>query len=120
MKKLMILFAVSLFSLGLSAQNAKVEGNKEALKKNVEKGVIEFIMPENTQAAEIEKSAQYYVDYFTVQYNPTTRVAKITMVDNTPESRRVINRLLLSNGVRTIEFDGQKYSISDFYSNFLE
>lgn len=120
MKKLITILASLVLSFGLFAQNAKVEGNEEAFKENVAAGNIEIIFPENTEASDIEKSSEYYVDYFTVNYNAETRLAKIEMVENTSDARRVINRLLLSNGVRTIDFNGEDYSISDFYSKFLE
>lgn len=120
MKKLITLLVSLVLSLGLFSQNAEVKGDEAALKKNVASGNIEIIFPEETDAADIEKSSEYYVDYFTVNYDAESRVAKIKMVDNTSESRRVINRLLLSNGVRNIDFNGENYSINDFYSKFLQ
>lgn len=120
MKKLLTLLAGLTLTLGLFAQNAKVTGDAATLKENVSNGVIEIVFPESTEAKDIEKSSEYYVDYFAVEYSSDTRLARITMVDNTAESRRVINRLLLSNGVRTIDFNGKSYSINDFYSSFLE
>jgi hypothetical protein len=76
-------------------------------------------MPGSTDAEKVKNSAEYYEDYFSVDYNADTRVAKISMKDNTPDARRVINRLLLSNGVRIIEFSGEEYSINKFYEKFL-
>jgi hypothetical protein len=120
MKKLITILATLVLSFSLFSQNAKVEGDEASLKKDVASGNIEIIFPESAKAEDIEKSAQYYVDYFTVDYNAESRLAKINMVDNTPQSRRVINRLLLSNNVRSIDFNGENYSINDFYAKFLE
>lgn len=120
MKKLITILATVVLSFSLFSQNAKVAGDEASLKKNVAAGNIEIVFPESANAEDIEKSSEYYVDYFTVDYNSETRLAKITMVDNSSQSRRVINRLLLSNNVRGIDFNGQSYSINDFYSKFLE
>jgi hypothetical protein len=119
MKNLLLTLFV-LFSFGFSfAQNAVVKGNESTLSAQVEKGVIEIIMPASASAEKVNSSAEYYVDYFSVNYNADSRVAKISMKENTPDARRVINRLLLSNGVRIIEFSGQEYSINKFYEEFL-
>lgn len=120
MKKLITILASVILSFGLFSQNAEVKGDEATFKKNVASGNIEIIFPESTEASDIEKSSEYYVDYFTVDYNAESRLAKIKMVDNTPQSRRVINRLLLSNNVRTIDFNGESYSINDFYSKYME
>jgi hypothetical protein len=109
-----------ILSFSLFSQNAEIKGDEVDLKKNIDSGNIEIIFPESTKASDIEKISEYYVDYFTVDYNPKTNLAKIKMVDNTSRSRRAINRLLLSNNVRIIDFNGVSYSINDFYSKFLE
>jgi hypothetical protein len=120
MKKLITILASVILSFSLFSQNAEVTGDEASLKKGVAAGNIEIVFPESANAEDIKKSSQYYVDYFTVDYNAETRLAKIKMVDNTSQSRRVINRLLLSNNVRAIDFNGENYSINDFYSKYLE
>jgi hypothetical protein len=118
--KNILLTLIVLFSFGFSfAQNAIVKGDEASLSTQVEKGVIEIVMPVSTDAEKVNSSAEYYVNYFSVDYNADTRVAKISMIENTPDARRVINRLLLSNGVRIIEFSGEEYSINKFYEEFL-
>lgn len=120
MKKLITVLATILLSFSLFSQSAEIKGDEASFKKDVTSGNIEIIFPEAADAESIKKSSEYYEDYFTVDYNADTRLAKITMVDNSSQSRRVINRLLLSNNVRTIDFNGESYSINDFYSKYLE
>ena len=111
---------VFVLSIGLSfAQTASISGDESSIAKQVEMGKFEIEMPASTSAEDLEKSAEYYVDYFTVDYDESSNTATIKMVDNTPSSRRVINRLLLSNGVRTIAFNGEEYSINEFYDTYL-
>ena len=120
MKKIITLIAMMVFTLGAFAQIAKVEGDKDLLKSNLDKNKVIFVMPSDIVSENIDKSAQYYTDYFTVDFNNESKVTKILMVTENESDRRVIVRFLLSVGVRTIEFDGQDYTIMEFYSSFLE
>jgi hypothetical protein len=118
--KNILMLSMFVLTFGLTfAQTASVSGDEATIAQQVEEGTFEIEMPKTTSAEDINKSAEYYVDYFTVEYNDDTKVANITMVDNTPSSRRVINRLLLSNGVRTIAFNGEEFSINEFYDKYL-
>lgn len=119
MKNIITLFTFVL-TIGFGfAQTASISGDEAKIAEQVEKGEFKIEMPESTSAEDVRKSAEYYVDYFTVEFDEDSKVASINMVDNTPSSRRVINRLLLSNGVRTIAFNGEEYSINEFYDEYL-
>lgn len=119
MKNIITLF-VFVLTIGFGfAQTASISGDQNTIAEQVEKGEFKIEMPESTSAEDVMKSAEYYVDYFTVEFNEESKVATINMVDNTPTSRRVINRLMLSSGVRTIAFNGEEYSINEFYDQFL-
>ncbi|WP_417265514.1 hypothetical protein [Brumimicrobium sp.] len=120
MKKIITLIAIMFFALVSFAQTAKVEGDKDLLKANLAKKEVIFVMPSEITSETIDKSAQYYTDYFTVEYSDETKVAKILLISDAESDRRVIMRFLLSSGVRTIQFDGNDYTIMEFYSNFLE
>lgn len=120
MKNLILLLSITAFSFYGYSQNAKVSGNLESLKKEVREGVFTFVLPESITEADVNKSAQYYTDYFTVTYNDNSKVANIKMKENTPAARRVIIRFLLSSGVKSIDFQGKEHTINDFYEKFLE
>ena len=120
MKKLFTLIITIAFATISFAQTANVEGNKDSLEKKLADNYVEFLMPKNTKTEEVEKSAQYYTEYFTVEFDEVSKKAKIKLIDMDPMARRVITRFLLSAGVRTINFDNQDYTIMEFYSNFLE
>lgn len=120
MKNLLLLFIISLLSFYSYSQKATVNGNLESIKKEVSEGVFTFVLPESTVEADIKKSAEYYTDYFTVNYNGNSKVAIIKMKENTPSARRVIVRFLLSSDVKSIDFQGKEHSINDFYEKFLE
>lgn len=120
MKKLFLLFAITLFAGVAFAQTANVSGTEESLNKNLEENFIEFEMPEEVTSDVVEKSAQYYTDYFTVDFDENTQIARINITDQKDQAKRVISRFLLSSGVRTINFQNKDYTIMEFYSNFLE
>lgn len=120
MKKLILLFAIMIFAGIGFAQTAVVSGTSATLKKNLSENFVEFKMPSEVTTEVVDKSAQYYTDYFTVDFKPETKVARINILDQEEQARRVISRFLLSTGVRTVSFEGKDYTIMEFYANFLE
>lgn len=120
MKKLFILFALTVFAGVGFAQTAMVEGDAATLKNQLSENYVEFLMPKDVTSGVVEKSAQYYTDYFTVDFKPATNKARINLLNQEEQARRVITRFLLSTGVRTVNFDGKDYTIMEFYSNFLQ
>lgn len=120
MKKLVALFVVAIIGFTSYAQTAKVAGTPATMKENVQQGVFTFEMPSSTSSDEIKRTTSYYVDYFTVDFDAATKTAKIKMIDNSPEGRRVVTRFLLSNKVSIIEFNSEEYKITEFYDNFMK
>lgn len=121
MKNLMTLFAVILFAFGGFSQTAKVEGTQAELKSQLAKNRVEFILPTNVTAEKVSKSAAYYTDYFSVNFDAKTHKASLEFVKagNMDMSHRVVTRFLLSCGIRNVNFDGKDYTIMQFYSNFM-
>jgi len=119
MKKLIILFAIMIFAGVGFTQTATVEGTSATLKKQLSENYVAFKMPQEVTKETVGKSAGYYTDYFTVDFNAQTKVARINILDQEIQERRVITRFLLSTGVRTVNFEGKDYTIMEFYGNFL-
>jgi hypothetical protein len=120
MKKLITIFALLFLTVGVFAQTAKVEGTPETLKDNLSHDVLEFIMTSNVTNEEVDNSAQYYTEYFTVDYNSESHKATINFIENSIKSRRVVTRFLLSTGVRSVDFNDKNYTIMEFFSEHLE
>ncbi|MGB0933426.1 MAG: hypothetical protein ACPGU5_04030 [Lishizhenia sp.] len=122
MKKLLtlvLLFSLSLFSFGQESGEAFVKGNEVSMVAAKKAGVFEFKLPSSSTKEEVEKNKAYYTDYFSVEYKPEIQIAIVKMVNNTPGNRRVITRFLVSNGVRTVTLDNTKYTVAEFFENFL-
>lgn len=121
MKKLLGLFVAFTFYLTAFSQTptASVSGDAETMKNAIDKGVFEFTLPDYVTEEQVRKSANYYTDYFTVDYTHENRLAKITMLDNDPMTRRIITRFLISTKVKLIAFDGNEYTINEFYEKYM-
>lgn len=120
MKKLITLFTIVFFAAGSLAQTATVKGGPETLKETLSKDYIEFILPDNTTQEKVKKAASYYVSHFTVRFNNETKAATINLIENTNYSRKIINRFLLSAGVRQVHFNGKDYTIIEFFNTYLK
>lgn len=120
MKKLVALFVVVTLAFSTFAQKASVQGTPSTMKENVKLGVFQFEMPAATSSDGIERTAKYYVDYFTIDFDAATNNVTVKMIDNSPEGRRVVTRFLLSNKVSVIVFNGSEYKITEFYDNFMK
>ena len=119
MKNIIVLAVFFIIGFQLNAQTAEYIGTADNFSEKVAEGVFQIIMPENTQSSEIERTSAYYTDYFTIEYDENERMVTVTMVQNDAQSRRVINRFLLSNGVKEISFDGNTFNINSFFNQHL-
>lgn len=119
MKKLIGLIAFCIITIGTFAQTATVNGDEEQMKRAVEEGVFMFTLPETATVEQVQKSANFYTDYFTVDYNDEQKTTKIVMIDNDAMTRRIITRFLISNKIQTVDFNGENYTVNDFYEKFM-
>lgn len=83
-------------------------------------GVFEFQFPTVTNKEVFMKNAAFYVNYFTVDFNTETTIAKITMLTNDAATRQFINRFMISNKISQIEMAGQLFKVSEFYEKKLK
>lgn len=114
-----------IFSLGSAAFAQESNGiaiapSKTEIAKGKESGNFKFIMPEGVTAEDVAQSAKYYTHYFTVDYDNSSRAAKIKMVTNDDKSRSVIVRFLVSNNVQTVDVEGTMVSVYDFFEKYLK
>jgi sporulation protein YlmC with PRC-barrel domain len=119
MKNVMMTLMTLLMGVFVFGQTATYKGSVEDIKKGVKEGVFLFIMPAEASQDEVTKNAEYYTDYFTVNYDASAKTVKITMVDNSQMGRRVITRFLLSNGVKSIKVGNEELTLNDFFDKYL-
>ena len=121
MKKIVSIVALSLvcsFSFAQSSPETTSTVQEKTFISNKTKGEYNFQMPEGTSEQKITETANYYVNYFTVNYDSKTRIANITMVQE--KMAGVIFRFLLSNEIETILYDGKEYKAEKFVGDFVQ
>jgi hypothetical protein len=117
---LVVLLSVVSFSYGQEVNNVALSNGKEALLKSKVSGEFEFKFGSDRTKESVDKGASYYTQYFTVDFNEGTDVAKIKLIENTPSARMVVARFLSYNQVRKVKVDSEELSISDFIDLYLK
>lgn len=123
MKKIVSIAIFSILTtLGFSQEAGYLQAKTESesvLQKSKSSGLYEFQFPTSLDKATVEKNAAFYTDYFSVQFDDKTKIAKLKMNENNEINRRVILRFLLSNNIKEINLDGKIESVEVFYKNHL-
>lgn len=123
MKKIVSIAIFSILTtLGFSQEAGYLQaktGSESVLQKSKSSGLYEFQFPTSLDKATVEKNAAFYKDYFSVQFDDKTKIAKLKMNENNEINRRVILRFLLSNNIKEINLDGKIESVEVFYKNHL-
>lgn len=117
---LLMVFGLGSVAVAQDNNGIAVGPSKTELAKGKESGSYKFILPEGANADEVAQSAKYYTHYFTVNYEASSRAAKISMVSNDEKSRSVIVRFLVSNGVQYVNIDGTMVSTNDLFEKYLK
>ena len=93
---------------------------KKALIESKENGTFEFHFATERTKESVDKAASYYVSNFTVEFDESTNIATVKLIENDVTSRAIVSRFLAVNQIRLIEVDGDMVSISDFIENYLK
>jgi hypothetical protein len=115
------LFTISFAFVGISqdASTTVKTLSVDEVKEGKNTGLFTFIYPDGIAADVVEDASQYYVQYFTVQYDATTSTAIISMITNDSMSRRIITRFLTASGMQHVLVGEKLYDTQEFYNNFL-
>jgi capsule polysaccharide export protein KpsE/RkpR len=116
---LFVLIGLSSFGFAQEANEIAQTGSKTEIVNSKVSGVYQFTLAHQTPEG-IEKSAEYYTNYFSVAFDEASKVATITMVTNDEKSRPVIIRFLTSAGIRYINMDGTVISNNEFMVEYLK
>ncbi len=116
-----VLFLGLTFSLSAQdkSKNASVHTKAEVLQSKMS-GIYLFTMPQGTTEATVKQSANYYTNYFTVSFDASSHVAKITMLNNDEKSRHIICRFLISSGVDKVTMEGSEFTVDEFYNAYIK
>jgi Lhr-like helicase len=123
MKKALLFFAATFFlTVGAMAQQANqvlIQVGKEAIKEKIDAGSLELFFNVKKDATEIRTNANYYVSYFSVNYEEKTGKATITFLDQSQMARKVVERFLISNQITEVVINGKPMPVQNFMDQFL-
>lgn len=118
---LFTLFTISFAFVGVSqdASTTVKTLSVDEVKEGKNTGLFTFIYPEGTAADVVDDASQYYVQYFTVQFDANTSTAIVSMITNDAMSRRIITRFLAASGMQHVLVGDKLFDTQEFYNNFL-
>ena len=119
MKKLIVLTLVSLASVFSYGQKVAT-ATPEALQKGKTSGIIVFTMPADVTAAEIDGVKNYYKQYFSTSMDEKKHELTITMLNNDENSRRVVNRLMVSLDIRDYKIGTEELGFDAVFDKYLK
>ena len=114
-----MLFVLSFATCFAFGQNS-ASISESQLKSGKSNGVFEFSVPESITAEKVEAVKGYYKDYFTVAFNESTDVLKVTLLKNEEMNINVINRLLVALDLRTVTVGGESMTFQDMKDKYLK
>ena len=118
------LLSTLVFVIGLSVafgqDNVAVVKSKSDLTSIKVSGKGMMTLPAHLTSDQVQSKAKYYTHYFTVDFDASSHVAKISMVDNDERSRAVIMRFLAACDVETIQVEGESVARDALYEKYLK
>lgn len=111
----LFLTAATFAQSGVSFNDAQAGYKKEATQ------TFNFTFDSNYTIEEINKTAAFYTDYFTVAATPATggTTVAITLVEDNEMARRVISRFFISLECQNITVNGTAMDASEFMSAYI-
>ncbi len=113
-------FAISLSGFNAQTKNITIAESATELAKSKKNGNYHFTLHSQVTQADVEKSAAYYPAFFTVDYDASSHIASVKMIDNNEKSRLVLLRFLSSIRSQKIQVDGKNMLIHEFYDLYLK
>jgi hypothetical protein len=106
--------------LSLNAQDcAQFSGKQDDLVASRDQGKFVFIFPDAVTEEDIASSAVFYSNYFSIDYNISTKEVLLTMRTNDDKSRHIIVRFLTSCGISKVKVSEATYSLDEFFNRCL-
>ncbi len=113
---LLVLLSMT-FSFGQDVAVVKSSADLLSIK---ETGKGKITLPQNLTAEQVKNAAQYYPKFFTVDFDESTKVATISMVENNEMSRSIIVRFLAGCSIQTINIDGMDVNRDNLFERYLK
>lgn len=110
---------IFVLALGFSFGQASVKSASD-LTSLKDKGIGYITLPANLTKEDVTSYSKYYPLYFTVDFNESSKVATIKMVDNSERSRAIIVRFLAACEIQTIDVAGVTVNRDQLFEKYLK
>lgn len=117
---LLFVIQIQIFYAQTEQNTVVVAATLSEFENNLSQNSLSITFPSIADATKITSTSDFYTDYFTVQYNETTRVAKLHFLNNENISRLVTVRFLFSNNINFVNFNGNTYENTTFFEQYLK
>jgi hypothetical protein len=114
-----MLIVLLTFSLAYGQEVASVKSASDVISIK-EKGKGFIVLPSKLNKEDVMSKAKYYTLYFTVDFDERSKIATISMVDNTERSRAIIVRFLAACEVQTINVAGEVMDRGQLFERYLK
>lgn len=110
-----------MISISTFANGGVIYSDASTADKSKTEGVFNFAFDETYTIEKINKTAQYYTNYFEVTPVKTESGIKVSLklIEDNEMSRRVITRFFVSLGVKEISVDGATVILEDFIAKYV-
>jgi hypothetical protein len=117
---LLFVIQIQIFYAQTEQNTVVVAATLSEFENNLSQNSLSITFPSSADVVKITSTADFYTDYFTVQYNETTRVAKLHYLNNENISRLVTVRFLFSNNINFVSFNGNTFENTTFFEQYLK
>lgn len=122
MKKLLVLslmiIGASAFSYAQDINQVKFNMTGAQVTEALNKGDVIFFFNKAADADAIKKSAEFYPNYFTVNYDKASGKCTLKLTKD-DLAKLVVSRFLMSNGISDVIIDNKVISVQDFMAEYL-
>jgi hypothetical protein len=121
MKKISIFLIITLLTISTFANGVVTYNDASTAEKSKTEGVFNFSFDSNFTLEDINKTAKYYTNYFTVTPVKTENGINVTIkiVEDNEMARRVVNRFFVSLEVKEVDVNGTMIPVEKFVTKFI-
>jgi hypothetical protein len=121
MKKILGLVLGMFLTISTFANGGVTYNDASTAEKSKTEGVFNFSFDSNFTLEDINKTAKYYTNYFTVVPVKTENGINVTikLVEDNEMARRVVNRFFVSLEVKDIDVNGTMIPVEKFVTKFV-
>ena len=113
----MLIIGASTYAQEINQVKFDMSGTE--LAKALNSGEVSFLFNKAMDAATVKENAQYYPNYFSVNYDSATAKCTLKLTQD-DMAKLVISRFLMSCGINEVIVGGKVITVQDFMAEYLK